>query len=73
MVLSDRGSSQALTERTRGEVEDEVVHGMINNGEMAGLPLILFHRALGWVLEMVLGMYWRWCVSRSTAVQEDRL
>lgn len=36
---------------------------MSNDGEMAGLPLILFHPALGWVLEMVLGADCNWGVS----------
>ncbi len=45
------------------ETEAEVVNGMSNDGEMAGLPLILFHPALVWVLEMDLGADCHWGMS----------
>ncbi len=52
------------------ETEAEVVNGMSNDGEMDGLPLILFHPALVWVLEMALGADCHWgYVSGSSAVQ----
>ncbi len=36
---------------------------MSNDGEMDGLPLILFHPALVWVLEMALGADCHWGMS----------